>query len=946
MNYLKIKLKSGKMAYAIREYFPYTDKPFFKSLDDILVDEALQVSLAHLFVQLYKDELVFLYENITNHEYIVPIKHESNKFTKINNIICSNIAKLMGIKILDDYFDVVNIPRVDIRDDYTKEEHNIEIKINKKYHNIPVIIFDCCCSTGKIFSSLFSNLNNVYLTYGVRFQATELNNTDIIKVEEYEFNSENYDLIEPGYYVRIYGLFGDKKVEVDFRNAFSISIGENGYGKSTSVKLALLALQFLLKPSDLDNKKIDFLDIEFDDDFNNEINDNILNSDEGLSEKELISTMSKYYFEKIEVYYSDYYYNCNENIDKCNDDLDNSHVVSFLDNCGYCFYKQIVKNNEFINIKELSKFNLESNKYISEFKNLKISKDLEIHIKDFKFDYQMLKKVGSLASSLKNTIFYSDVIPSKQDILKSYENVILEKFFSTINDMEYQTIIRKIIVQDRTIEIEYKDLEMKYQYSFDFSIIDKLLREYFVNRLETENAYYLKYFEFDEYGENKICDGYNDSDPNKEYNKNFINLFNCTKSRNIIPKLARDRFKLDIFAGNEDSQKEFEEEINLEYEEYLTDYNENFGYDLFEGQVNKNLFKVEAIVNSIEKQLCCKIYEIDKIQKFFNENIFSLYHFAANNYSNVLFNKTYKKTFEDNNFILHDILYSNFLNKKLKTNLYSILNKLFDYDKVDFSKTRKLCIYTLEDSLREEFILKYHYEPNIYINIDGFLTREKINIINKVYNYVFNENYNVISLGIYDMLNDESFNLLSSIIKRIRSKGICSINDYLVVIGLKMLIDSYKTNFISKKHILLEKLLNKYLINKNAYVYADTIIIEDLNKKFIPIDYLSTGEKNIIILFTLCLSHNNELMILDEPDLSMSVEWQSKILVDLLKYTNNKYFIISQSPMLIQKNNLSTFVKRMDFNDCIKIVEFMELKKLLEVVRKNINHDFDEFNLD
>ena len=164
MNYLKIKLKSGKMAYAIREYFPYTDKPFFKSLDDILVDEALQVSLAHLFVQLYKDELVFLYENITNHEYIVPIKHESNKFTKINNIICSNIAKLMGIKILDDYFDVVNIPRVDIRDDYTKEEHNIEIKINKKYHNIPVIIFDCCCSTGKIFSSLFSNLNNVYLT--------------------------------------------------------------------------------------------------------------------------------------------------------------------------------------------------------------------------------------------------------------------------------------------------------------------------------------------------------------------------------------------------------------------------------------------------------------------------------------------------------------------------------------------------------------------------------------------------------------------------------------------------------------------------------------------------------------------------------------------------------------------------------------------------------------
>ena len=42
------------MAYALREYFPYTDKPFFKCLDDLLIDESLQINIAHLLVQLYK----------------------------------------------------------------------------------------------------------------------------------------------------------------------------------------------------------------------------------------------------------------------------------------------------------------------------------------------------------------------------------------------------------------------------------------------------------------------------------------------------------------------------------------------------------------------------------------------------------------------------------------------------------------------------------------------------------------------------------------------------------------------------------------------------------------------------------------------------------------------------------------------------------------------------
>ena len=261
MNYLKIKLKSEKMAYAIREYFPYTDKPFFKSLDDVLIDEDLQISLAHLFVKLYNDELTFLFNEVKKHEYIVPIKHISKKFTKINSIICKKISEILGIKVLDDYFEKNTIPRVDIRDEYTKELYDINLVVSNKYLDTSVIIFDCCCSTGIIFNKISEVVKsqNLYLTYGLRFNCTLLNNTNINCVEEYEFNSEYLDKKNPGFLVRIYNLFGNKNVEVDFRDNFSILIGENGYGKSTATRLALLALEHINSEIQEENANSEFI---------------------------------------------------------------------------------------------------------------------------------------------------------------------------------------------------------------------------------------------------------------------------------------------------------------------------------------------------------------------------------------------------------------------------------------------------------------------------------------------------------------------------------------------------------------------------------------------------------------------------------------------------------------------------------------------------------------
>ena len=109
MEFYKIDLLSQKKAYVLREYFPYANKPFFKSLDSILKDELLQSEIVNLFVQMYKGDLIFNYPLIDKHDYFYSIKFKSNKFTKINNLIADKLAKQLDIKLIDDICKKMNI---------------------------------------------------------------------------------------------------------------------------------------------------------------------------------------------------------------------------------------------------------------------------------------------------------------------------------------------------------------------------------------------------------------------------------------------------------------------------------------------------------------------------------------------------------------------------------------------------------------------------------------------------------------------------------------------------------------------------------------------------------------------------------------------------------------------------------------------------------------------
>ncbi|MFN8358773.1 MAG: AAA family ATPase [Candidatus Kapaibacterium sp.] len=103
-------------------------------------------------------------------------------------------------------------------------------------------------------------------------------------------------------------------------------------------------------------------------------------------------------------------------------------------------------------------------------------------------------------------------------------------------------------------------------------------------------------------------------------------------------------------------------------------------------------------------------------------------------------------------------------------------------------------------------------------------------------------------------------------------------------------------------------------INFNISIRAKTIKNE-LSNETIELKDLSSGEKQIVSLFShLFLSQQkNFFIIIDEPELSLSVPWQKKFIVDVI---NNPYckglLSVTHSPFIFAENILNNFTHALD----------------------------------
>lgn len=145
--------------------------------------------------------------------------------------------------------------------------------------------------------------------------------------------------------------------------------------------------------------------------------------------------------------------------------------------------------------------------------------------------------------------------------------------------------------------------------------------------------------------------------------------------------------------------------------------------------------------------------------------------------------------------------------------------------------------------------------------------------------------------------------------------------DKIVIYYYNMLISRYES--LKKIEDKLEHFFyacNQYLSSKefvykpNDFEYAIYVQSRDGSKKKMSIEQLSSGEKQIVALFSYIYLFITEpcMVIIDEPELSLSITWQEKILEDIVQSKNcNNLIVATQSPF-VYDNSLREYARTIE----------------------------------
>lgn len=231
----------------------------------------------------------------------------------------------------------------------------------------------------------------------------------------------------------------------------------------------------------------------------------------------------------------------------------------------------------------------------------------------------------------------------------------------------------------------------------------------------------------------------------------------------------------------------------------------------------------------------------------------------------------------------------NYFYDKLNTNLIGsylddILNK--SYNNFDFKKISQI------DEEALNYILKRLDDSVISKNgkdkLREFVQSLQFNYSNNNIEDKINAHFVWKLFQIYDFQQKEESDILNLI-------KIC--NDYL---------GNDKELVYNKDEFKVEIILNQENNYKNTIrqLFLDPNFIKEEKINRIEFKDLSSGEKQIISLFThLVLSDKDYFIIIDEPELSLSVPWQEKLLNNILELSKCRGLLaVTHSPFIFQNN--------------------------------------------
>lgn len=246
--------------------------------------------------------------------------------------------------------------------------------------------------------------------------------------------------------------------------------------------------------------------------------------------------------------------------------------------------------------------------------------------------------------------------------------------------------------------------------------------------------------------------------------------------------------------------------------------------------------------------------------------------------------------------------------RRIEKNIFERNKNIREYD--DDTRLRKnnnLIHFGMDDI--EELINK-NLENIRAIAISGY--NEMTGILLKQYlssNIKDSKNYKIDSQKLNIALDRIGNKIDETTKEKIKSeitnnKGVNNENKYLLNL-LENLINNYeKQNEYDEKIRNFTNTCNKYLNGKRFEYNESNVEVNIINiasDTHININNLSSGEKQIISIFAkLYLDTENESIILiDEPELSLSIRWQSMLIPDIVNTGKcNKIVAVTHSPFI------------------------------------------------
>lgn len=588
-------------------------------------------------------------------------------------------------------------------------------------------------------------------------------------------------------------------------------------------------------------------------------------------ETPLMFELAKYYFEEIKVSYIKYYnsHNSESRYEK------NTRIIRTLK------YKDVIP----------------SKKRLARYISLESS------------NKETLNKIRTKMELLFD-LYY---MPNDSNYLKDISNRrVFSMFMSKVDDLEYEKLFRKIILDDISYFFYISQLNRKYGINANPNVIVNYLKTLLRHKFSLSNHFsiltnheYIDQFEWVEIYDSHI---YYDCTHSRYFERNLDNkqiIFDDSKM--YFDEIDFSYSEYDAFDDvNNDGYPEYsEEEYSNEYFEsheddlrgvdFYTDDYEYDGYNATDYDMDDYAEYMSDYYNSVEE-------DEEYAELVINRKIDLERRIAEwEEKQRRILKYPYLHYIYSKKFMFKNVGFDYVDEDKVIRNSYTA--NVFNGDSIDLEKVIRILNSSYINEKLTNFINMINEELK-YKSLFLYNENEKVNfdIENDFYNFLKTN-----QIQINALLNKLDDDVSKKIFELLTNKNLT--NRHLFISKFKDVIESLEQDN-NDIVIKLIKILNKYFNNKKVKVYLNKLYVLDLKNRIIPIQCLSSGEKNLILILLLCASHRDSFVILDEPDISMNITWQMDLIKDIFRVfsKNNRLIILTQSPQLISRNTYKKFI--------------------------------------